>query len=153
MNLLLKQLDALLDNTNETISILANASAFLNEVLEDISWVGFYIWKEEELILGPFQGKTACVSIPKGKGVCGACAKQKQSIIVPNVHEFVGHIACDFATNSEIVIPMMKDHKLYGVLDIDSTSLNRFHKQDQAFLEACVSIIMKKLAFASSKTN
>ncbi len=149
MNLIVKQLEALLENTKEEMSILANASAFINEMLEDVSWVGFYIWKQNQLILGPFQGKPACTHIPYNQGVCGTCAKTKQSIIVPNVHEFPGHIACDSASNSEIVIPMMIEDTLYGVFDIDSTSFQRFTKQDQILLEACIEVIIKKLTIAS----
>ena len=122
-------------NTNYEISILSNAAALLNEYLEDISWVGFYLHKDNKLILGPFQGKIACSEIEIGKGVCGTCAKELCAQVVENVHLFKGHIACDSRSNSEIVLPIIIKKKLYGVLDIDSTSFSRFSEIDKKELE------------------
>ncbi|MBQ8993434.1 MAG: GAF domain-containing protein [Turicibacter sp.] len=127
---------------------LANASALLNQFLEDINWVGFYLAKRNELVLGPFQGLPACIRIPFTKGVCGHAATTKETVIVKNVHEFPGHIACDGATNSEIVIPIVKDGQLIGVLDIDSPILNRFSEIDQKYLEEFVQIIVKTIPSA-----
>lgn len=146
MNLLLEQLSSLIEDCEHELSILSNVSAFLNMNLPDISWVGFYLKKDNELILGPFQGKIACTNIAIGKGVCGACAKDKKTYLVENVHEFPGHIACDQASNSEIVVPIFIDNTLYGVLDIDSTSFSRFKEADQLFLEQVTAIIAQRLA-------
>lgn len=146
MNLLLEQLSSLIEDCEHELSILSNVSAFLNMNLPNISWVGFYLKKDNELILGPFQGKIACTNIAIGKGVCGACAKDKKTYLVENVHEFPGHIACDQASNSEIVVPIFIDSTLYGVLDIDSTSFSRFKETDQLFLEQVTAIIAQRLA-------
>lgn len=140
-----KQLQALIEDTNHEISILSNASALLMQNLSDISWCGFYLYQDNELILGPFQGKVACTQIPMGKGVCGNSAADQKTYLVPNVHEFPGHIACDSASNSEIVIPILLQQQLYGVLDIDSTSMNRFTKSDQQYLENFVEILAQRL--------
>ena len=140
-----KQLDSLLENINYEISILANTSAFIKQEFEDVSWAGFYLNQNQQLILGPFQGLIACTLIPFDKGVCGACASSKKTICVENVHEFPGHIACDSASNSEIVIPIIIDDDLYGVLDLDSTSFNRFKKDDKIILEKLVAILVKHL--------
>lgn len=140
-----QQLHALIEDTEYEISILSNASALLNECLKDISWAGFYLYQNNELILGPFQGKVACTRIPLGKGVCGNSAADKKTYVVPNVHEFPGHIACDSASNSEIVIPILLHGQLYGVLDIDSTSFDRFTNEDQLLLETFVNILASRL--------
>ncbi|MBQ8992977.1 MAG: GAF domain-containing protein, partial [Turicibacter sp.] len=129
----LLQLKGLTYNESDLIANLANASALLNQFLQNINWVGFYLVKGNELVLGPFQGLPACIRIPFTKGVCGHAATTKETVIVKNVHEFPGHIACDGATNSEIVIPIVKDGQLIGVLDIDSPILNRFSKVDQKY--------------------
>lgn len=134
---------ALIENVKNEVSILANSSAFLNMMMEDISWVGFYLWDSKELVLGPFQGKVACTNIALNKGVCGTSAYKKETIIVENVHHFPGHIACDSASNSEIVIPLFIDDTLYGVLDIDSTSFDRFHKEDAIILEKCMQYMLE----------
>jgi L-methionine (R)-S-oxide reductase len=131
-------LRALIEGERDEIANLANASALLYHSLPDINWVGFYLLKEGELVVGPFQGKPACVRIAIGKGVCGAAAARRATIIVPNVHEFAGHIACDSASNSEIVVPMTRADRLLGVLDVDSPSLARFDAEDRAGLEAIV---------------
>lgn len=144
--MLLEQLKVLIEDCNYELSILSNVSALLNQSLEDISWVGFYLYQDDQLILGPFQGKVACTNIPIGKGVCGTTAQNKTTTIVPNVHEFAGHIACDNATNSEIVVPIFVNEKFYGVLDIDSISFDRFNEQDQLKLEQAMTILGNKLA-------
>ena len=134
-SLLNKQLDVLTKTTTNNISILANVSALLFHELSDVSWVGFYLCVNNHLELGPFQGKVACTVIPFGKGVCGTSIERNETILVPNVHEFPGHIACDSESNSEIVIPVHLNGNLYGVLDIDSTSLARFNEEDKIGLE------------------
>ncbi len=132
-------------DTKHEISLLSNASALLNSYLEDISWVGFYLLKNNELILGPFQGRIACTNIEIGKGVCGTAIQKLETQIVENVHNFKGHIACDSRSNSEIVIPMFVNNKPYGVLDIDSTSFSRFTKVDEKELSLFLSEITKVL--------
>ncbi len=127
------------------ITTLSNASALLNMYLEDINWVGFYLLKDNQLILGPFQGKVACTNIKIGRGVCGTCIQEEKTILVPNVHEFKGHIACDSASNSEICIPIYANNKLYGLLDIDSPSLNRFNDIDKINLEKICKMINESL--------
>ena len=142
---LCKQLSALTEGVTSPISNLANASALLWQNLEDINWAGFYLLEEDTLLLGPFQGKPACTRIPVGKGVCGAAAKERKTQLVANVHAFPGHIACDCASNSEIVIPIYKNGALFGVLDIDSPSLNRFSEADKEALEEFVKTLEKAL--------
>lgn len=143
--LLMKQYENLIQCNNDEITMLANSSAFIIQNFNDISWAGFYLYKNNELVLGPFQGKVACTNIPLDKGVCGLAARTKQTIIVENVHEFSGHIACDSASNSEIVIPIFKDCQLYGVLDLDSTSFSRFSEKDQYIFEKIVNILQDHL--------
>ncbi|RBP93839.1 GAF domain-containing protein [Cytobacillus firmus] len=133
--LLIKQLSALLEGETNSIANLSNASALLNQFLDRTNWVGFYLMEEGELVLGPFQGLPACVRIPLGKGVCGTAAKQMETVRVEDVHQFPGHIACDAASQSEIVIPLVKESNLLGVLDIDSPEKNRFDELDQKYLE------------------
>lgn len=133
--LLIKQLAALLEGETNSIANLSNASALLNQFLDRTNWVGFYLMEEGELVLGPFQGLPACVRIPLGKGVCGTAAKQMETVRVEDVHQFPGHIACDAASQSEIVIPLIKEGNLLGVLDIDSPEKNRFDELDQKYLE------------------
>lgn len=142
-HLFLQQLESIIQDEKNVIANLANTSAFLNEILSDINWVGFYLLENDELVLGPFQGKVACVRIPLNKGVCGTAAYNQKTIRVDNVHEFPGHIACDALSCSEIVVPMMKNNQLIGVLDIDSPSYSRFSLEDQEFLEEVVSILIK----------
>ncbi|WYP25540.1 GAF domain-containing protein [Alkalihalobacillus sp. FSL W8-0930] len=144
--LLNKQLDALLEGETDQVANLANASALLNQFLNDVNWVGFYLTKEEQsLILGPFQGMPACVHIEFGKGVCGTAAAKQETIRVADVHQFPGHIACDAASRSEIVIPLIKDGKTIGVLDIDSPSLERFNEEDEKYLKQFAEILVKHL--------
>lgn len=143
-----KQLRALIAGEDNQIANLSNASALLNLFLDRINWVGFYLIDadaNEELVLGPFQGLPACIRIPIGKGVCGACAQKKVTICVGDVHQFPGHIACDAASKSEIVIPMIKDGELLGVLDIDSPEKNRFDELDSKHLEEFVRILLQAL--------
>jgi len=144
-NLLIKQLTALLEGETNQVANLANASALLGQFLQDINWVGFYLLDQEGLVLGPFQGLPACVRIPIGKGVCGTSAQKRETVRVEDVHQFPGHIACDTASNSEIVIPLLKEGELLGVLDIDSPSLNRFDEVDQLFLEKFVEALVRFL--------
>ena len=139
-SLLNQTLSALLCG-NHVIADLANASALLWENLEDVNWAGFYLLEGQTLVLGPFQGKPACIEIPLGRGVCGTAAASGKTQLVPNVHEFEGHIACDGASNSEIVIPLFKNGKVIGVLDIDSPSFSRFDESDREGLEEFARII------------
>jgi GAF domain-containing protein len=138
---MIEQLKTLTEGEDDIISNLSNASALINETLPDLNWAGFYLMKDGRLQLGPFQGKTACLRIPLGKGVCGTAAAKDETQLVKDVHEFPGHIACDSASNSEIVVPMHKDGKVFGVLDIDSPSLNRFTEEDKTGLEEFVKIL------------
>ncbi|GLC88278.1 GAF domain-containing protein [Lysinibacillus piscis] len=140
-----KQLDALLTGESNMIANLSNASALLNQFLTTINWVGFYLTDGEELVLGPFQGLPACVRIPFGRGVCGTAAANGETVVVENVHAFPGHIACDAASQSEIVIPLIKEGKILGVLDIDSPIVNRFSAEDQAGLEKFVDTLLVHL--------
>lgn len=132
------QLEALSDSSRNYIPLLSNASALINESMEDLNWAGFYIVRNDALLLGPFQGKTACVNIARGKGVCGTAFEKDETQLVKNVHEFPGHIACDSASNSEIVVPIHEDGKVVAVLDIDSPLLERFDENDKEGLEAFV---------------
>ncbi|MFZ0369147.1 MAG: GAF domain-containing protein [Halobacillus sp.] len=139
--LLLKQLQALLEDEPDVIANLSNVSSLLNQFLEDVNWVGFYLWKEDQLILGPFQGLPACVRIPSGKGVCGTAVAERSVQRIEDVHAFPGHIACDAASQSEIVIPIFKNNEIFGVLDIDSPNKNRFDEQDEKYLTKFVEIL------------
>lgn len=143
--MLSKQLDALLTGEKNAIANLSNASALLNQFFDQINWVGFYLMEDGELVLGPFQGLPACVRIPLGRGVCGTAAKTKETVIVPDVHAFPGHIACDAASQSEIVVPMVMNGELLGVLDIDSPIKERFSEQDKEGLEQFVQVLIKHI--------
>ncbi|MBR5751284.1 MAG: GAF domain-containing protein [Clostridia bacterium] len=134
-SLLLSQAHALTEGVEHTISNLANLSALLYDTLEDINWAGFYILEGSTLVLGPFQGRPACVEIPLGRGVCGTAAREDRTVVVPDVHAFPGHIACDSASRSEIVIPLRVSGRVWGVLDIDSPSPDRFDESDREGLE------------------
>jgi len=136
--LVIRQLEALSDGETDPTALLANASALLNQFLDGVNWVGFYITRGEELVLGPFQGLPACIRIPFGKGVCGTAAAQKETLLVDDVHAFPGHIACDSATNSEIVVPIVVNGSVYGVLDIDSPAYSRFSETDKVQLTAFI---------------
>lgn len=142
-HLLCGQLEALIDKEPFVIPNLSNASALLSLALKDINWVGFYLRNNDELLLGPFQGKPACIHIPIGKGVCGTAAATKLTQRVPDVHHFPGHIACDSASRSEIVIPIFHQGNVVGVLDIDSPITNRFDEVDQDGLETFTKILQQ----------
>ena len=129
---------------------LANLSALLKQHLPDTNWIGFYLNRNEELLLGPFQGLPACTRIPFGKGVCGTSAQTQKSILVEDVDQFPGHIVCDAASKSEVVIPILKNQKVIGVLDVDSPSLNRFDEIDQAGLQKIVDILVEKTDWNNS---
>ena len=137
-----RELESLITGEPDYIANLANASSLLYHSLPDLNWAGFYLLKDSGLVVGPFQGKPACVRIAMGKGVCGTAAQKRSTVIVPNVHEFAGHIACDSASNSEIVVPMIRGKELLGVLGIDSPKFERFDEQDQAGLEKIVNILL-----------
>ncbi|MFB1050823.1 GAF domain-containing protein [Paraliobacillus sp. JSM ZJ581] len=141
--LVIKQLEALLHGETDQTANLANASALLNQFLSDINWVGFYLFKNDELVLGPFQGLPACVRISFGKGVCGTAVSEQTTQVVGDVNQFPGHIACDAASQSEIVVPIIVNDQVFGVLDIDSPNRNRFDEIDQKYLEQYVDVLKK----------
>ncbi len=141
--LLTAQLEALLADERDFVANAAQFSAFLYTQLDDLNWAGFYLNKQEQLVLGPFQGQVACVRIPFGKGVCGAAAASLQTQRVEDVHAFPGHIACDSASNSELVVPLVKEGRLIGVLDLDSPKLARFSEADQRGIEALAAIFLR----------
>ena len=143
--LLCAQLKALTEDVENPISNLSNAAALLWQELTDINWAGFYKMEGGILVLYPFQGKTACTKIAVGRGVCGTAVAEDRTQLVPDVHQFPGHIACDCASNSEIVVPIHVNGEIWGVLDIDSPSLNRFDEEDQQGLEAFVKILEEVL--------
>ena len=134
-------LRSLIDGVPYRIANYANASALLYDALEDVNWAGFYFMDGGALVLGPFQGKTACIRIPLGKGVCGTAAAENATQLVYDVHQFPGHIACDSASNSEIVIPLRENGRVFGVLDIDSPSIGRFTDADREGLESFAAIL------------
>ena len=140
-----RTLEALLTGESDPIANLANAAALLFWSLPAINWAGFYLLKEQQLVLGPFQGKIACVRIKLGQGVCGNAAERRQTLVVRNVHEFPGHVACDSASNSEIVVPIIKNDALIGVLDIDSPEFARFDDNDKTELQKFVQILIAAL--------
>ncbi len=142
---LLSDLRGLFDGETDLIANAANAAAAMWQYLPDINWAGFYFMKGEVLVLGPFAGKPACVRIPLGQGVCGTAAAQRTTIVVPDVHAFPGHIACDSASNSEIVVPLIHHGKVIGVLDIDSPNFDRFQPADRIGCEAVASLFIKAL--------
>ena len=132
---------SLTQNVPHRVANLANAAALLYHTLNDLNWAGFYFLESDTLVLSAFQGKPACIEIPVGKGVCGTAVKEEQTLVVPNVHAFPGHIACDSASNSEIVVPVFQGKKVIAVLDIDSTEFNTFDHTDKEWLEKIVSLI------------
>ena len=138
-------MNALADGVDYNMSNLANASALIWDQLDDINWAGFYIMDDGLLKLGPFQGKVACTRIQIGKGVCGTAVSEDSTQLVYDVHQFPGHIACDSASNSEIVVPLHKNGEIYGVLDIDSPSIGRFTEEDREGLEALAKVIEEVL--------
>lgn len=144
----LLQLRGLIHGESNYVANLANAAALLRFYLDEINWVGFYLYDGQELVLGPFQGLPACIRIPLGKGVCGTSAERRETLKIDDVHAFPGHIACDAASMSEIVVPIVKDDRLLGVLDIDSPIKNRFNEADQVFLEQFVAVLTEQLPTA-----
>ena len=142
-NLIYEQIKTITENEKDLIANLSNISACLNENLTDSNWVGFYLMKEGELVLGPFQGKVACIRIPIGKGVCGSAVSERKILRIDDVHQFKGHIACDSASNSEIVLPIYKHDEIVAVLDIDSPSFNRFSEEDEKTLSEITDYISK----------
>jgi GAF domain-containing protein len=142
---LIKQLKSLLDKDDNWLSNISNLSAVLKQTFNKISWVGFYLFDGAKLYLGPFQGKLACTSIEIGKGVCGTSAQKKETIIVPDVNKFPGHIFCDADSKSEIVIPIIKNDTLFGVLDIDSSDFDSFNETDKEYLEKIVEYLVSIL--------
>jgi len=139
---LLEQTRALLSGERDFIANCANLSSLIFHTLPDLNWAGFYFQRGDELVLGPFQGKPACVRIALGRGVCGTAAAERRTIIVPDVHAFPGHIACDSASNAEIVVPLLAGDRLLGVLDLDSPRLGRFDETDRVGLEAAVKALI-----------
>lgn len=144
-NFMIMQLESLSESEKWYVSLLSNASALLFESLPDLNWAGFYLLREKCLSLGPFQGKIACIHIPIGKGVCGTAFEKNETLCVSDVHTFPGHIACDSASNSELVIPLRKDGIPFAVLDLDSPKLNRFSKDDIAGLERFAQILQSRI--------
>ena len=146
-----EKLKALTDGVPHGIANLANASALLYQELDRLNWAGFYLAEGELLVLGPFQGKPACIEIPFGRGVCGTAAERRQTVVVPDVHQFPGHIACDGASNSEIVVPLFRDGQVFGVLDLDSPEKNRFSDEDRVGLEEFARILEKTAVFSGDR--
>lgn len=144
--MMIKQAQAIVEGVPHLTANLANLSALIYHTLEDINWAGFYLTEGDKLILGPFQGNVACVEIPYGKGVCGTAAIEDKTQLVPDVHQFKGHIACDGASRSEIVVPIHGGGKVIGVLDIDSPTVNRFTAEDRIGLEKLVAL-MEEMIF------
>ena len=138
-------LAALLEGEADALANLSNASALLSQALDRVNWCGFYLMRKGELVLGPFQGKPACVRIAVGKGVCGTAAARRETIVVPDVNAFPGHIACDAASRSEIVVPILEGRKLQGVLDVDSPETNRFDAEDRKGLEGFVAVLVPRI--------
>lgn len=143
--LLYQQLSSLVLKEDNLISNLANVTAALKQTFDKISWVGFYLFDGQKLYLGPFQGKVACTNIEIGKGVCGNSAQLKKTVIVPDVHQYPGHIFCDVDSKSEIVVPLLKENKLLGVLDLDSTELHSFNETDGVYLEQICNFLSKEI--------
>lgn len=142
------QLKAVLAGERDGLANTANLAALLYQALPGLNWAGFYFLRDGGLVLGPFQGKVACIRIALGKGVCGTAAQRRETIVVPDVEKFPGHIACDHASRSEIVVPLLKDGRLLGVLDLDSPNLNRFDAEDAAGLQAAVKLLLDASDFS-----
>lgn len=147
-SLLGKQLTALAEDEPDFVPVLANAAALLWDSMDRLNWAGFYLMDQGSLLLGPFQGKVACVRIPVGKGVCGTAVQENRSLRVPDVHAFPGHIACDSASNSELVIPIRSGGRIVGVLDLDSPEFDRFTRSDQAGLEGFAGVLAEVTDFS-----
>lgn len=149
-NFMKMRLTALIGEESDWLANLSNAAALMWQILEDVNWTGFYLMKDDKLVLAPFQGKPACVNLTLGKGVCGTAAETKEVQLVKDVHDFPGHVACDSASNSEIVLPIIVDGKVVGVLDIDSPILNRFDEEDVEGLSKFVDVLVKYVDFDSA---
>ena len=144
--MLTKQLKELLSRNDHELSNLSNLTSALNQTFNKISWVGFYLYDKKKLYLGPFQGKVACTTIEIGKGVCGTAAAKKETIVVPDVHKFPGHIVCDVDSKSEIVLPIIKkDGELFGVLDLDSSEYDSFNDTDKSYLEKICKFLIEEI--------
>jgi L-methionine (R)-S-oxide reductase len=143
--LLFSQLKSLLEKDDNLISNLSNFTAAINDTFDKVSWVGFYLFDGEKLILGPFQGKVACTNIEIGKGVCGSSAAKRETLVVPDVNKFPGHIFCDSSSKSEIVVPLIRNEKLLGVLDLDSHEFNSFEKTDKDYLEEICNFLSEEI--------
>ena len=146
-DLLQSQLASFAEADSWYVPLMANAAALLYDAMEDVNWAGFYLMRCDRLVLGPFQGKVACIHIPLGKGVCGTAAQRDQTQLVPDVHAFPGHIACDSASNSEIVVPIHSGGRVVAVLDIDSPILNHFSEADRMGLEGFVRVLEERITF------
>jgi L-methionine (R)-S-oxide reductase len=152
--MLTRQVDSILEGERDLVANASQFSAFIYDTIAELNWAGFYFARPakngggEELLVGPFQGKVACARIPFGRGVCGAAASERRTMLVPDVHAFPGHIACDSASNAEIVIPLIRDGKVLGVFDIDSPTLNRFSEEDREGLEALVAAFLAATDFS-----
>lgn len=144
-NELCSALRGIVEGVPHKVADLANASALIYDRLDRLNWAGFYLIEDGKLVLNAFQGKPACIEIAIGRGVCGSAVLEKKTLVVPDVHKFAGHIACDSASNSEIVIPLIKDGEVFGVLDIDSPCFDRFDESDREGLEAFASILTSEL--------
>ncbi|MFP4020819.1 MAG: GAF domain-containing protein [Halanaerobium sp.] len=142
-----RALKALIETEGDWLANMANSSALLFDLMDDLNWAGFYIWKQDQLVLGPFQGKTACVRIDEDKGVCGTAYSQRKIILVEDVHEFPGHIACDPNSRSEIVLPVIVGGEVIAVLDIDSPTKGRFDELDYKYLKEFVEILVDQTNF------
>ena len=138
-----RQLESLLEGERDFLANSANTSALVYELVGDLNWAGFYFRQGDELVLGPFQGRGACVRIPMGRGVCGTAAARAESVLVENVHQFEGHIACDAASNAELVVPVLEDGQVVGVFDLDSPTVGRFDDEDRAGIEEIVRIYQR----------
>ncbi len=144
---LVRQTRGLLDGERDLVANSANIAALIWQIVPDLNWAGFYFMKGGELVLGPFQGKPACVRIPAGKGVCGTAVARRETMLVKDVHAFPGHIACDSASNSELVVPLIKGERVHGVLDLDSPLFARFDDEDRRAFEAVVSVFVEGTDF------
>jgi GAF domain-containing protein len=147
LDTMLVMLEGLIEGEDLDLTKACNGAALINALIGRVNWCGFYFAKGEELLLGPFQGMPACTKIQIGKGVCGTAAYKRETLLIKNVHEFEGHIACDAASNSEVVIPIVKDNTLYGVLDLDSDEFERFTEVEQKYLEKAVDIMNKHISW------
>lgn len=145
-SLIARQIESLIDGEFDSIAVLSNVTAILNQSIDNLNWVGFYFLKDNQLVLGPFQGNVACYRIPLDKGVCGKAVSTNTTQRIDDVHAFPGHIACDSASESELVVPLVVNGDIIGVLDIDSPSLSRFSNDDQVGIELCVEKLVKHLA-------